>query len=125
MRLWFCLALLAGVASSGCSHTGHNATAPVGPPATGDSQSSTNREKLFVTLQTGLEGKVSNVDPVGRYVILNFPAGSLPALEQKLYVYHHGLKTAQLRITGPQLEDTIVADILSGQVFVGDRVSAK
>jgi hypothetical protein len=80
---------------------------------------------LSVTLQTGLEGKVSNVDPVGRYVILDFPTGSLPTLQQNLNVYHHGLKTAEIRVTGPQLDDTIVADIVSGQVSVGDRVSAK
>ena len=124
MRLGFCLALLAGLASSGCSHPGHNAAAPVRPPATGVTESSPS-DKLSVTLQTGLEGKVSNVDPVGRYVILDFPTGSLPTLQQNLNVYHHGLKTAEIRVTGPQLDDTIVADIVSGQVSVGDRVSAK
>jgi hypothetical protein len=113
------------LASSGCSHPGHNAVAPVGAPATGVTESSPGGKKLGVTLQTGLEGKVSNVDPAARYVILSFPVGSLPALEQKLYVYHHGLKTAELRVSGPQLDDTIVADILSGQVSVGDRVSPK
>ena len=124
MRLGFCLALLAGLASSGCSHPGHNAAAPVRPPATGVTESSPS-DKLSVTLQTGLEGKVSNVDPVGRYVILDFPTGSLPTLQQNLNDYHHGLKTAEIRVTGPQLDDTIVADIVSGQVSVGDRVSAK
>ena len=123
MRLGFCLALAVGLASAGCSHPGHGPLAPVSTPAKGVTESSPGGEKLVVTLQTGLEGKVASVN--GRYVVLNFPVGSLPALDQKLYVYHLGLKTAELRVSGPQLDDTIVADVLSGQVSVGDRVSAK
>jgi hypothetical protein len=123
MRLGFCLALVAVIVSAGCSHPGHNAVAPAGAPVTRVAEPSPGGEKLVVTLQTGLEGKVASVN--GRYVVLNFPVGSLPALEQKLNVYHLGLKTAELRVSGPQLDDTIVADVLSGQVSVGDRVSAK
>ncbi len=85
----------------------------------------TSGQKLVVTVQSGLEGKVTSVNPEGRYVVLTFPVGSLPALEQQLNVYHRGFKTAELRVSGPQLDDTIVADILSGQASVGDRVSSK
>jgi hypothetical protein len=123
MRLGLCLAQVAMLVSAGCSHPGHT-VAQAGAPATGVTEPSPpGGEKLVVTLQTGLEGKVASVN--GRYVVLNFPVGSLPALEQKLYVYHLGLKTAELRVSGPQLDDTIVADVISGQVSMGDRVSAK
>ena len=59
---------------------------------------------------------------MGRYVVLTFPLGHMPALEQHLNVYHQGMKVGEVRVTGPQLDDNIVADILTGDAAVTDEV---
>ena len=51
-----------------------------------------------------------------------FAVGQMPMLEQKLNVYRGGLKTGEVRITGPQRDDNIVADIVVGDAAAGDEV---
>lgn len=46
----------------------------------------------------------------------------MPKLEQTLYLYHAGLKVAQVMVTGPQQDNNIVADLVSGEAQVGDQV---
>ena len=45
----------------------------------------------------------------------------MPALEQQFSVYHQGMKVGEVRIAGPQLDDNIVADIVSGEASIGDE----
>ena len=78
--------------------------------------------KLIVTPETGLSGKVVRVVTSGRFAVLNFPIGRMPLIDQGAEVYRQGLKVGELRITGPQLDDNIVADILTGDVQPGDQV---
>jgi hypothetical protein len=75
-----------------------------------------------VTPETGLSGKVVRVVTSGRFAVLNFPIGRMPLIDQGAEVYRQGLKVGELRITGPQLDDNIVADILTGDVQPGDQV---
>jgi hypothetical protein len=65
---------------------------------------------------------VLTVNNVGRFVVLNFPEGKLPKLDQHLFLYRAGLKVAEVKIVGPQQETSIVADILSGEAQTGDTV---
>ena len=65
------------------------------------------------------------MNTVGRFVVLSFPASQIPKVEQTLFLYRGGLKTAEVRITGPQQENNIVADLVSGEAQVGDSVSEK
>jgi len=69
-----------------------------------------------------LTGTVVSVNPVGRFVVLRFPGGRLPAVGQPLAVYRDGLRVGELKVTGPQREEHIVADITAGEVRVGDEV---
>ena len=46
----------------------------------------------------------------------------LPALEQRLIVYRGGLKVGEVKVSGPQQDDNIVADIVAGQAEAGDEV---
>ena len=85
----------------------------------------TSSQKLIVTPETGLVGKVETVNPNLRYVVLSFPIGHLPALEQRLNVYRHGLKVGEVKVTGPQIEDNVVADIVEGDSGPGDEVRDK
>jgi hypothetical protein len=90
------------------------------PPNVGASRTADG--KPIVTPETGLSGKVVRVVSSGRFAVLNFPIGRMPLMDQRVEVYRQGLKVGELRITGPQLDDNIVADILTGEVQPGDQV---
>jgi hypothetical protein len=47
----------------------------------------------------------------------------MPRLDQHLFLYRNGLKTAEVKIVGPIYDANIVADILSGEAQAGDTVS--
>jgi hypothetical protein len=79
----------------------------------------------IVTPNFSLAAKVISVNTVGRFVVLSFPAGGLPKLDQTLFLYRDGLKTAEVHISGPQQENNIVADLTAGDAQVGDSVSDK
>ena len=78
--------------------------------------------QTIVTPDDSLSAKVLTVNTVGRFVVLNFPEGKMPKLDQHLFLYHGGLKVAEVKVVGPQQETSIVADILSGDTQVGDTV---
>jgi hypothetical protein len=82
-------------------------------------------QKLIVTPENGLVGKVEMVNQNARYVVLSFPIGHLPAMEQRMNVYRHGLKVGEVKVTGPQIEDNVVADIVEGESGLGDEVREK
>lgn len=67
-------------------------------------------------------GKIARVDANARYVVLTFPLGGVPPLEQRLNVYRNGLKVGEVRVTGPQRDNNTVADIILGQPQVNDEV---
>ncbi|HWQ90035.1 MAG TPA: hypothetical protein VN673_00070 [Clostridia bacterium] len=79
-------------------------------------------EALIVAPDGAVTGKVINVNPKGRYVIVSFPIGQLPALESRFNVYRRGLKVGEIKVSGPRLDDNIVADIRSGEAAPGDEV---
>jgi hypothetical protein len=108
------LAVSLALIASGCSSTHHKtAEAKAAAP------------KPIVTPDFSLAAKVVSVNTVGRFVVLSFPAGQLPRQDQTLFLYRDGLKTAEVRVTGPQMENNIVADLVSGDAQAGDTVSDK
>ena len=78
-----------------------------------------------MTPDTDLVGKVAKVNSDGRFVVITFPIGHLPTLNQRLNIYRRGLKVAEVRVTGPQLDDNVVADIAAGDARAGDEVRAQ
>ena len=73
----------------------------------------------IVTPDESLGAKVIAVNAVGRFVVLNFPEGQMPKLEQHLFLYRGGLKVAEVKTVGPQEETSIVADMVSGDAQAG------
>jgi hypothetical protein len=105
--------LLMAVVLTGCaSHHGRKpkSAAPVVAPA------------AIVTPDDSLTAKVVSVNSVGRFVILNFPMEQMPRLQQPLFLYREGLKVAEVRVSGPQQDDNIAADVIAGDAQVGDVV---
>jgi len=95
------------------------------PPATAKPAAATPNYSLIVTPDNALVGRVVKVNPNERFVVLNFPIGHLPALDQHLFLYRNGLKVGAVNVTGPQRDDNIVADILTGDAQDGDEVRDK
>ena len=78
--------------------------------------------RLIVTPVNSLTGRVLTYNAAGRFVVLDFPVGKLPALEQTLFVYRQGLKVGEVKITGPERDTNTVADLVSGEAQKGDEV---
>jgi hypothetical protein len=75
-----------------------------------------------VTPDESLTATVAMYDATGRFVVLNFPADNLPKNDQVLFLYRAGLKVGEIKVTGPQRDNTTVADLLSGEAKTGDEV---
>ena len=124
MRFWIWLALASGALwVAGCVRDQGKAGAYKNFPDA-SLATSTNRPgpDLIVTALEGLNGKVSSVDLNLRFVVLTFPVGQMPALNQQLNLYRGGLKVGIVNVCGPQNDDSIVADILMGEAQTGDQV---
>ncbi len=79
-------------------------------------------EPLIVTPDLTLMGRVSVYNEAGRFVVLDFPIGRLPANEQLLFVFRQGLKVGEVKVTGPQRDHITVGDLISGEARKGDEV---
>ena len=82
------------------------------------------RPKPIITPDQSLAAKVVRINTTARFVLLYFPADKMPKLDQTLFAYRSGLKVAELKVTGPQQDSNIAADIVSGEPQVGDSVRA-
>ena len=113
MKLFlFASLLMAGILFSGCAaHKQKNsASAPIG-------------SSLIITPDASLAAKVVKYYATGRFVVLRFPAGRMPAIGQRLFLYHDGLKAGEVKISGPQDDNyNIVADLIAGDAQAGDEV---
>ena len=122
--------LVLALTLSGCAWLGrhtpwhHNEAPPptAAAPTSPNHPQSRAKATNIVTPDSSLAAKVLTVNTVGRFVVLNFPQGRLPRLDQHLFLYRGGLKTAEVRIVGPQQDNSIVADIISGEAQSGDVV---
>ena len=124
MRVLLASLLLVVVATGGCAHKptsrpkgNFEDVAPVTNAAT--------RQNLRATQELVLIGRIVSANPIGRFVVVNFPLGKMPTAGQRFSVYRQGLKMGELRITGPQHDDNVVADISAGDATVGDEVRVR
>lgn len=95
--------------------------AAVQPPAR-SAVTETNSSRPIVTPAQGLTGKVASVNSAGKFVVLSFPLGQMPAFDQTLNLYRKGVKVAEVKVTGPKLDENIVGDLSQGSAEVGDDV---
>ena len=76
----------------------------------------------IVTPDDVQRASVAMYNPIGRFVVLNFSAGSLPKHDQVFFIYHGGLKAGEVKITGPQRDNNIASDLVAGEAQTGDEV---
>ena len=81
--------------------------------------------KVTLVPDTGLVGKVASANASLHFVVLNFPVGRMAAVEQSLVLYRQGQKIGEVKVTGPQQDDNIIADVVSGEAEAGDEVREK
>jgi hypothetical protein len=113
---------LAVIVLSGCrgKHASKN-----DPASIAGAFDNSGKKGIIVTQENGLIGKVALVRTAERFVVLNFPVGRLPVIDQRLNLYRAGLKVGEVKVTGPQYDDNIVADLVAGDSEVGDQVRAQ
>lgn len=56
------------------------------------------------------------------FVVMTFSPGEVPAIGNTLNVYRKGEKIGEVKVTGPQRDNNTVADIVTGELLVGDEV---
>ncbi len=128
MRLMLSALLLGALAVSGCARKDSRAPVPENAPgrtSSADGAKATAPDKLIVTPESELAGKVVRVNPGGGFVVLSFPLGRVPVLDQHMSVYRRGLKVGEVKISGPRLDENIVGDLVSGDARPGDEVREK
>ena len=111
--------------SVGCA--GHRgASASFGDiPAASTNSVSLPDERPIITRDNLLVGKIVKANQDGRFVVMTFPIGHLPSLDQRLNIFRKGQKVGEIRVTGPQLDDNVVGDIAVGDAQAGDEVRAQ
>jgi hypothetical protein len=115
--LFVCLSL-AAFSVSGC--VSHRAPARQSTPPT--VSISTNAPEPIVTPDTSLSAKVVRYNSVGRFVVLSFPLGQMAQPGQTFFIYRAGMKVGEVKVTGPQRDSDIVADLTTGDAEAGDDV---
>jgi hypothetical protein len=100
---------LSGALLSGCA--AHH------QPSAGHAQT-----PAIVTADDSRVATVAMVNPVGQFVVLTFPTTQVPPNGRVLFLYRDGLKAGEVKITGPQRDANLVAELVSGEARVGDEV---
>jgi hypothetical protein len=69
----------------------------------------------------GAVGEVISVNTRLRFVVLDYSLNALPEIGDRLLLTRDGASVGELRATGPIRNNTIAADILSGEPQLGDQ----
>jgi hypothetical protein len=120
-----CNLLLVAILANGCALFHHQRAEPVQPaPASSTATPAAPAATLnpIVTPDNSLAARVAAYNSAGRFVVLTFPVGPMPGMDQSLFLYRNGLKVGVVKVTGPQRDNDTVADLLNGTAQVGDEV---
>lgn len=107
--------------SSGCFWRKKNSAAEKNPSAFTVKTPGSNTN-LVMTPTRSPVGRVASVNAQAKFAVINFPIGQLPANDTRLSIFHAGMKTGEIRITGPAQENFTVGDIVAGVAQDGDEV---
>ncbi len=117
--LFFALAL------SGCAGKKAAKQPAPGQPRAGASATPATNQAMNPRSENALVGKVALVNAPGRFVVLNFPLGKMALVDQRLNLYRHGAKVGEVKVSGPQREANIVADLVAGEAEIGDEARSQ
>jgi hypothetical protein len=112
--------VMVGMLAAGCLH--HRPAPKARPAAPATVAPATVAPPTIVTPDNSITARVVAYNASGRFVVLSFPTGQMPKLEQSLFLYRGGMKVGEVKVTGPQRENNIVADLVTGEAPVGSEV---
>ena len=75
----------------------------------------------LVTPDLRVIGTVVSVNEAEHYAVLRFPLGKMVKKDTQLSVFRDGIKTAEIKVTGPERDVITAADIISGNVQPKDE----
>lgn len=128
-----CLAGLLVVAAGclcGCrTHDDAEGTAPAKPTPTrggglvrpAPTSDPTNAAPVATTTLPA-SGRVHSVNPGLRFLVVDYTLGGMPPLQSRLTVYRNNEKIGEIRLSGPERNGFVAADILEGILQVGDEI---
>ncbi len=139
MRKWVLIGsatcLLAGCASPSKEEFQFGGTPPVTPPKPADSKVGKETRPVVkpkpkptgkeITPLDVMVGRVAAVNPALRFVVLDFPPGSLPQVDRRMDVFRNGRRIGEVKITGPARDTNIAADISEGEAAINDEVRSQ
>ena len=91
------------------------------PPVIEPRKPAARKPELIVTPEKALGGKVVTYNDAGRFVVLDFPSGKMPAADQRMFLYRAGLKVGAVKINDWHRDHYIVADLTEGEAQGGDE----
>jgi hypothetical protein len=86
-----------------------------------DAQSKTNSPEN-ATLVLPTSGRIHSVNPGLQFVVIDYTLGGVPALQSLLPVYRGDQKVGQVRLTGPERNGFVAADVVEGILQNDDEV---
>jgi hypothetical protein len=86
-----------------------------------DAQSKTDSAEN-ATLVLPTSGRIHSVNPGLQFVVIDYTLGGVPALQSLLPVYRGDQKVGQVRLTGPERNGFVAADVVEGILQTDDEV---
>ena len=72
-----------------------------------------------------MEGRVARTNVRLNFVVLDFGLTGLPMIGRQFAIYRLGKKVGQVRVSGPAWDTYAVADIIEGEIWMGDEARPK
>ena len=72
-----------------------------------------------------MEGRVVRTNVRLNFVVLDFGLTGLPTIGRQFAIYRLGKKVGQVRVSGPAWDTYAVADIIEGEIWMGDEARPK
>lgn len=80
---------------------------------------------VVMTPATSPVGRIVRINKEGNFAVISFPIGQLPANGTVFGVYHAGMKSGQIKISGPAQETFTIGDFIAGSGQEGDELRAE
>ena len=118
---WMVTILICAVVPLGCA-TDKTKTQTGTKPAPAAHSAIGLKGNVAVKPSLQLTGKIVSVNAALQFVVAAFHVGEMPSLNERFSVYRQGQKVGEVKISGPQEETNIVADITAGEVQLSDEL---
>ena len=116
---------LIGLLMSGCKHSDtKGARNEPRPTAANRKNQPTAQSSPKIIPLNEIKGKVASVTPELGIVVIDFNFNQIPKAEERMHVYRRGQKVGEVKISREAVGSNVAADVMAGEVKVGDEVRA-